>query len=289
MNMGRLGVIFGTVFTASLAGCAHVPSSPPAVSGFGPACNSCDRQPVLPRLRLAPTPAPPLGGPPPQGNPPGFVPDARYYSPADPMVKPAPEARRLPPDVRLSPPQIGEQQTPKAAGVLPVDIPQFAIARKEVASGQKPFPEGIDWLRSKGYRTVLFIRPPGEDDSAARRLFSAKGFRYLSLEVSPLTLNRDMLDEFNRIVTDAANLPLFVFDRDSSLLGGLWYLHFRIHEGYDSDRAAIEAGRLGLNIDADGGPHKDMWLAIQTFLKPMSKTSVKPGRDHTASWIKSQR
>ncbi len=317
MNVGKISVLTAAVLLGSLAGCAHTPTTPPpgpAISGFPP-CNTCDRQPPLPRGRFSPVPAPlpgtlPPGTLPPGALPPGAVPqgvvpqgvvpqgtvspgtpplqnDFRGYSPTEQSWKPLP-ARQ--PEVRLSPPEVGETQAPKdPAGernILPVEIPQFAIARKQVASGLKPFSEGIDWLRDKGYRTVLFIRAPGEDDSAARRQFTAKGFRYLSLEVSPLRLSRELIDEFNRLVTDPANLPLFVYDRDSSLQGGMWYLHFRISEGHNSDRAAIEAGRLGLNIDADGGPHRDMWLAIQRFLEPMSKPAARLGRIHTVGWTR---
>ncbi len=301
MNVSNIRIFVGAVLLGSLAGCAHTPSHPPpgpAVSGFAP-CPSCERQPFLPRARFSPTPAPlplggplPPGGPPPQVNPAPIHNEFRAYSPPDQTWKPAPETRAYP-EVRLLPPEVAERQIPREpAGersILPVEIPQYALARKQVASGQKPFSEGIDWLRDKGYRSVLFIRAPGEDDSAARRQFTAKGFRYFSLEVSPLTLNRELIDEFNRVVTDPANLPLFVYDRDSSLLGGLWYLHFRVSEGYDSDKAAIEAGRLGLNIDADGGSHKEMWLAIQRFLQPMSKPTVRQSRAHTAGWNKSER
>jgi hypothetical protein len=294
MTMGKISGLVAAVLLGSLAGCAHTPTNPPpgpAVSGFTPSCSNCDQQPPLPR-RFNPTPAPlPPGNPPPQT-------DFRPAPQADHAWKPL-TTNEPPPQVRLSPPVVGESQSPRdpagsprdPAGEknpLPVDVPQFAIARKQVASGQKPFPEGIDWLRDKGYRTVLFLRSPGEDDSAARRLFTAKGFRYLSLEVSPLNLNRDLVDEFNRQVKDPANLPLYVYDRDSSLAGGMWYLHFRISEGYDGDKAAIEAGRLGLNIDADGGPHRDMWLAIQKFLQPTNKPAARLGRIHMVSWNKGE-
>jgi protein tyrosine phosphatase (PTP) superfamily phosphohydrolase (DUF442 family) len=189
------------------------------------------------------------------------------------VVPPAP----LPagdPGARLQQPEIGENTQPlkpkEETPAQPVDVPQFAEVKPGVASGQKPFAEGLNWLKDKGYRTVLHIRAPGEDDTAARRQFEAKGFRYLSLEVSPQTLNRDIVDQFNRIVGDPANRPLFVYDRDSSLAGGLWYLHFRIVDGLSNDKATAQAAALGLNPDADGGPHKAMWLAVQSYLS-MSK------------------
>jgi hypothetical protein len=228
--------------------------------------------------------------------------DLRGYPPLDSRNRPAPDPNLKPyappilgdlrdPKAILKPPQVGESQRPADpadANTLPVDIPQFAPARKGVASGQKPFVDGLDWLRNKGYRTVLHVRQPGENDSAARQQITAKGLRYVTLEVSPTTLNRDVIDEFSRIVTAQELQPLFAYDRDSSLLGGLWYLHFRLYEGQSHEKAAIEAGRLGLNIDADAGPHKDMWLAVQRYLA-MSKPASRPaGLIHTAAWTRTR-
>jgi protein tyrosine phosphatase (PTP) superfamily phosphohydrolase (DUF442 family) len=148
---------------------------------------------------------------------------------------------------------------------LPVDIPQFAMARARVTSGQQPFPGGVAWLKAHGYRTVLHVRAPGADDRADRRSFESAGLRYLSLEVSPATLTREVVDLFNRTVTDQANLPLFVYDKDSSLAGGLWYLYYRLVEKLDDDHARTEAVRLGFRPDQDG-PHRTMALAVQAFL-----------------------
>jgi protein tyrosine phosphatase (PTP) superfamily phosphohydrolase (DUF442 family) len=146
-----------------------------------------------------------------------------------------------------------------------VDIPQFTMARPRVASGQQPMPDGVAWLQSHGYRTVLHVRAPGEDDAAARRLFESNKLRYLSLEVSPRTLTREVVDKFIRTVNDEANLPLFVYDRDGSLAGGLWYLYLRLADKVDDERARTEASRLGLRQEGEGS-HRDMWIAIQGFL-----------------------
>jgi protein tyrosine phosphatase (PTP) superfamily phosphohydrolase (DUF442 family) len=139
------------------------------------------------------------------------------------------------------------------------------MARPRVASGQQPFPDGVTWLQAHDYRTVLHVRTPGEDDAAARRQFEKHGLRYLSLEVSPRTLTREVVDQFTRTVTDEANLPLFVYDRDGGLAGGLWYLYYRLAEKTDDQQARTEAARLGLNQDRNDS-HRDMWLAIQAFL-----------------------
>jgi protein tyrosine phosphatase (PTP) superfamily phosphohydrolase (DUF442 family) len=151
---------------------------------------------------------------------------------------------------------------------MPVDIPQFAMVKTNIASGQEPFAGGITWLKAHGYRTVLHIRAPAEDDSAARRLYEQSGLRYLSLEVSPQTLSKAIVDQFNQLVADANNLPLFVYDKDGSLAGGLWYLHFRLADRATEEKARVEAERLGFKQERSDA-HLKMWLAVQNLLKDL--------------------
>jgi protein tyrosine phosphatase (PTP) superfamily phosphohydrolase (DUF442 family) len=148
---------------------------------------------------------------------------------------------------------------------MPVDIPHFAQARQGVFSGQQPYPDGVTWLKSRGYRSVFHIRAPGTDDSAARRLFEKAELQYVSLEISPQTLSRDLVDRFNKVVTDPARQPLFVYDRDGALAGALWYLHYRLVEKMPVEEARKAAARLGFN-DTDP-EHRTMWVAVQKFLE----------------------
>lgn len=217
------------------------PGTPPATSPSAGAPRVYLEQPepaasapekVLPRAAAPPT-------------------ETRPYTPQTPEPPPAP-AR----DDRAASP------------ALPVDIPQFAMVKPNVASGQEPFAGGIAWLKSHGYRRVLHIRAPGEDDSAARQQFERNGLRYRSLEVSPQTLSRDIVDQFNRSLADLNNGPLFVYDRDGSLAGGLWYLHFRLVDRATEEKAREDAERLGFKQDR-GEAYLKMWLAVQNFLKDL--------------------
>jgi protein tyrosine phosphatase (PTP) superfamily phosphohydrolase (DUF442 family) len=224
------------------------------------------------------TPAAPDGPPPPLADagvrlaapepidgvasaPPPSWPPAESRSERPPQAAPAQPQQTPEPPTASIPPAEDRKDTPP----LPVDIPQFAMARPRVASGQRPFPEGFAWLQAHGYRTVLYVHAPGTDDTAARRQIEKYNLRYLALEVSPETLNKEIVDKFNHIVTDEANLPLFVYDRDGSLAGGLWYLYYRLAEGQDDDRARAAAARLGFKQDQDEN-HRSTWLAVQNFL-----------------------
>jgi protein tyrosine phosphatase (PTP) superfamily phosphohydrolase (DUF442 family) len=178
---------------------------------------------------------------------------------------PTPTVRLLPPE-SVSAPASRESAASATSPALPVGIREFAIAIPErVATGRKPMLDGLDWLKTNGYRTALFLRRPGEPDAADRRQFEQRGLRFVSLEVSPETLSHATVDEFTRLVGDPNARPLFVYDQTGALAGGLWYLYFRQVERPDDDAARLRAGRLGLRDDADGEPAA-MRSAVRQYL-----------------------
>lgn len=160
----------------------------------------------------------------------------------------------------MAPPQFEAKKAPVTS--LPVGIPRFTSVADNVAAGLRPaLDEGLDWLQAKGYRTVIQVHAPGEDTDADQKQVEKRGMKYLSLAVSPLTLDRKQADEFNALVRNVAAQPLFVYDKDGSLAAGLWYLHFRLVEQNEDEVARIRASALGLRQD-----HRDMWEAIQRVL-----------------------
>jgi protein tyrosine phosphatase (PTP) superfamily phosphohydrolase (DUF442 family) len=224
-----------------------VPANPPSQSNFVPP------PPEPPFARLNPD----TGGrlfPPLPDNP--NLPDTAPAKLLPPQSLPSPVPKEPPPAVK-------ETEEPPT---LPADIPQFAIVKKGIASGQQPFPDGVKWLKDHGYKTVLHVRAPTETDNAAKRIFESRGLTYLSLEVGPQSLTKEVVDRFNQVVADEKGYPLFVFDRNSALAGALWYLHFRTAEGMSDEKARAEAARLGFKQEQDD-VHRDMWLAVQNYLK----------------------
>jgi hypothetical protein len=155
---------------------------------------------------------------------------------------------------------------------MPVGIPQFAPVKKGVDSGLRPTRlDGLDWLKENGYRMALYIHRPGESDSVDRKLFEGKhGMKFASLAVSPETLNLDVVEQFNRLVVDPANQPLFVYDKDATLAGALWYLHFRMVDRQSDEEARTNAARLGLRDDPSP-ESRELWLAIQKVLGAQRK------------------
>ena len=238
------------------------PSAPGA--GFVPPAAPA---PVNPGNVSSPPSAPVPGG----ANYPPSEPARSEWQPAPGSVKLLPPEPTISESAKPTPPKIAESKEPPTATTpppaFPAGIPQFNPVKDDVANGLKPaLEDGLDWLQGRGYRTVLQIRKPGEDDSADRKQVEKRGMRYLSLEVSPETLSRKIVAEFSQIVADKAKHPLFVYDRDGSLAGGLWYLHFRLAEQATDDAARVRAGALGFREDRDDS-HRSMWLSVQSLLK----------------------
>ncbi len=292
MRGRHLGIAFLVVQALATASCQHSdyrPGSPfapnpPATPGVAPV-------PFPVQSSYPPSPSPLAGGTP---EPPPV--SAGYYGyaplPSTPspglaeqsqvvLGMPQPDQSPATPTVeaQLSPPQQAPSTPPSTAkpgpagksqaepaGVLPVGIPQFTMARDGVASGLRPMLDGLDWLRRQGYRTVLHIRRPGEDDSSDRKQVEKRGMKYLSLEVSPATLSSTVVEEFARIVSDQQSAPLFVYDRDGVLAGGLWYLYFRTAFALGDEEARGRAASLGLRENGDG-QQREMWLAVQNYLR----------------------
>jgi protein tyrosine phosphatase (PTP) superfamily phosphohydrolase (DUF442 family) len=171
--------------------------------------------------------------------------------------------KAVPPD-QGGPPE--RTPTPK----LPAGIANFAEAAPGVASGLRPMLDGLDWLRANGYKAVLHVRVPGENADGDRRLLEQRGLKYLSLEVSAKLLTPEVVDQFNKIVADPTNRPLFVYDKDGALAGALWYLHFRTADKLSDEEARKKAAPLGLKENGEG-PAQEMWLAIQAYLRDYVK------------------
>jgi protein tyrosine phosphatase (PTP) superfamily phosphohydrolase (DUF442 family) len=186
-------------------------------------------------------------------------------SPPQPLGSESPRSRP-----QLYPPEISDRSSgldrTNAPPALPVGIPDFNVVKDKVTAGRRPsLDDGLDWLKDNGYKAVLYIRLPNDADSADRKQVEQRGMKYLSLEVSPQAVTSATVDEFNRFISDKDNQPLFVYDREGYLAGGLWYLHFRIAEQASDEAARIRAASLGLREDRDDN-HRAMWLAIQAFL-----------------------
>jgi protein tyrosine phosphatase (PTP) superfamily phosphohydrolase (DUF442 family) len=277
-RLGLCALVASSVSLLALAGCHHpCPRPCPNPGPPGPIVVPPGPQPgpgVFPKGALPDPPVPPAPiGSQSKSFEPQPLPNDMTWKPGN-----GPSVRLYPPEVvegggnktQLKPPEVEDKKQPapkvetnnEPKSVLPVGIAQFAQVRDNVATGLRPSLEGLDWLQSSGFKTVIYLHQPGEPDSADRKQVEKRGMKLVTVEVSPATLSTKTVEAFNILVGDAANQPVFVYDRDGALAGTLWYLHLRSAGQLADDAARTQARGLGLREDREG-LHREMWQAAQ--------------------------
>lgn len=203
-----------------------------------------------------------------EATPPATRPASPPQPPAGPsgvlLLPPTPEpsTNKDEPRRQLYPPTPPATKEPAA---LPVGIAGFDRARDNVATGQRPTLEGLDWLQKSNYRTIVFLHLPGESTDADRQQIEKRGLNFVSIEINPKDLNREQVERFLRVQTDHRAEKLFVYDLDGSLAGAMWYLSFRILDQDSDDVARVKAGSLGQREDRESA--RELWVTVRKYVE----------------------
>lgn len=126
-------------------------------------------------------------------------------------------------------------------------IVRFGSVAPNLSGGSVPDVKGLDWLKEKGYRTLLDLRESSEVDAGFVEQVRQRGFRYVSLPVVSSRLDPKQVEQFQQEVARVDNRPLYFFDSNGSRPGMLWLVKRVGSEGIDSGSAAREAEELGLS------------------------------------------
>ncbi|WP_020468855.1 fused DSP-PTPase phosphatase/NAD kinase-like protein [Zavarzinella formosa] len=247
----RLSLI--AMFTGSLllTGCGrslcHRDSPPRGYGSGGPGY-------TIPPQNLPDSPPPPLPPVPrarsnsggaelllPESMGPAAKSKSEYFdsSSAAPSAPPPKAKESINPDPPVS--AILKPQKPIAVGIA-----GFAKVKDGVSTGLRPEIEGLDWLKSKGYKTVVYLRTPTDDDTTDRRQAEKRELKFVSWEITPEGFGKAFVDEFNQLIGDTEARPVFVYARDGNFAASVWYLHLRTAEFLTHEEARLRASQLGL-------------------------------------------
>jgi uncharacterized protein (TIGR01244 family) len=134
----------------------------------------------------------------------------------------------------------------------PPDIRKFLQVTPEFCTGAQPRPEHFAMLKSRGVKTVLNLRRPGEhraDEEQAA--VEAAGMKYVNIPVSYGNPTDADADAFLKVTDDPANRPMFVHCTAAIRVGAFWLIRRVARDGMEWDAALEEATKVGL-VDA---PH----------------------------------
>ncbi|HEX3151435.1 MAG TPA: hypothetical protein VHR66_25380 [Gemmataceae bacterium] len=147
----------------------------------------------------------------------------------------------------------------------PTGIVDFTRVKDGVYTGQRPDLDGLDWLKAKGYKTIVHVKRPQDMDDTDRGQVEKRDMKFISLPITPEMLTNEWIDEFNRIVGDTSARSVFVYGQDPQAAGVAWYLHFRTAEIRLHDEARVRAGQLGLKDE-----NSDLFKAALKIAPPNS-------------------
>lgn len=142
------------------------------------------------------------------------------------------------------------------ASAKPAGLPGLTKIRDGVATGRRPTLDGFDALKKAGYRTAVYLYPPGADVAAVRDLAETRGLAFAAVETTPEML-ADAFGQVSKLAADKSARPLYVFDDDGLRTGAVWYLYFKTVELESPEVSKIRARAIGL---ADGS---EFWPAIR--------------------------
>ncbi len=234
--------------------------------------------------------------PPPHVAPPasGVATDIRY-PPQRPRLRPAPlvqtskvEPTHIPPravdETPLKLPsnnKNGDTRSPATspAGPTPAITPisNCRVIASNIVSGAAPSTiQAIAWLKSEGFKTVVNLLPASEADMAEGAEVRRAGMDYISMPITPETLNAEMVRKFNEIIDDAARRPIYLHDSTGELTGAMWYLHAVQVDMVSDESARRQAARIGLEDPPSSDLSTKLWLAVQKHLEAQKRESTLP-------------
>jgi uncharacterized protein (TIGR01244 family) len=141
-----------------------------------------------------------------------------------------------------------EVTKPTVAGVR-----NFAKLESTIACGGATTPEGVAELKKLGYNSIINLREASENGAnveAEEAAAKEAGVKYVHLPMNGQSPDPVVADRFLEAIKEPANQPVFVHCGSGNRAAAMWMVKRMVVDGWDSDRAGIEATALGLSNPA---------------------------------------
>ena len=129
----------------------------------------------------------------------------------------------------------------------PPDIRKFLQVTPDFCTGAQPRPEHFAMLKSRGVKTVLNLRTPGEHRAEEEKAaVEAAGMTYVNIPVNYRNPTNADVDAFLEVTDDPAMRPMFIHCTAAIRVGAFWLIRRVVRDGMSWDAAVAEAKKVGL-------------------------------------------
>jgi uncharacterized protein (TIGR01244 family) len=129
--------------------------------------------------------------------------------------------------------------------VDPAEIPNYRLARPDVATAGKPSAEALGRLKAQGFKTVIDLRTEGEGTAAEKQAVEAQGLRYVSVPISPATFSVADVETVAKILDDPGAKPVLLHCASANRVGAVWGV-IEVRRGRTLEEAEAAARGIGL-------------------------------------------
>lgn len=126
----------------------------------------------------------------------------------------------------------------------PASVPRFHQVAPGVYRGGQPRPEGFEWLKRQGIKTIINLRKEHDE----RNEIEALGLNYVYIPVDPRDeIPMSTLRMFLDTLTDPARQPVFVHCHRGADRTGFMVGVYRVaREGWSAPKAYAQARDIGM-------------------------------------------
>ena len=132
-------------------------------------------------------------------------------------------------------------------------IVNFGYIGNTVACAGATAPAALAEVKKLGYASVINLRlatEPGSEIEASAVAAKAAGLRFIHLPFNASSPDPMLVDKFIAAVTDPNNQPAFIHCASANRAAALWMVKRMVVDKWDAERAAAEAGALGMTSPA---------------------------------------
>ena len=123
-----------------------------------------------------------------------------------------------------------------------------ASVAPQIAGGSLPSADGLAWLKEKGYRTLIDLRPQNEVEPGYADHVIDQGITYVPLPFSTAPISQSRLTRFNELLGQNEQKPIYFCDGDGRRAGLIWYLRLRSLDREETTSARAKAEEIGLVV-----------------------------------------
>lgn len=146
---------------------------------------------------------------------------------------------------------VGYIQRQQAIAALQ-EIRNFAHPADDVFMGAQPRPDVFEKMKAAGIKSIINLRNPAEHRAAEEQAqVEALGMKYINIPLVYTQPKEEAIDEFLRVMDDAANRPAYIHCTTTIRVAAVWMVRRVLRDGWTLEKAEEEAMKIGLANSPD--------------------------------------